>query len=102
MGVPNHRGPVGPRPKPLLTPRQLEMGPLVAREGLSNRAIAERLGISPATVRAAVSEMYRRVGVSSRLSFFVWWNERFPVGLAETDGCTRSFAAGSVARGVFE
>lgn len=48
-----------------LTERQVEVLALVA-EGLSNRAIAERLTISARTAEHHVQDMYARIGVSSR------------------------------------
>ncbi|MFN2219093.1 MAG: response regulator [Anaerolineae bacterium] len=48
-----------------LTERQAEVLALMA-EGLSNRAIAERLVLSPYTVRNHVSEILSRLGVTSR------------------------------------
>lgn len=48
-----------------LTERQVEVLALVA-EGLPNRAIAERLTISPRTAEHHVQDLYARIGVSSR------------------------------------
>ena len=50
---------------PLLTPRQLEVLELLAR-GLSNRALAERLGISAATVKTHVSAVIEALDVTNR------------------------------------
>jgi HD-GYP domain-containing protein (c-di-GMP phosphodiesterase class II) len=60
----------GERPRPLrrdtgLTERQIEVLRLVAR-GLSNRAIAETLVVSPRTAEHHVQDIYARIGVSSR------------------------------------
>ncbi len=49
----------------LLTPREVEVLRLVAR-GMSNREIAQTLGISEGTVRAHVSHILNKLGVSSR------------------------------------
>jgi len=48
-----------------LTPREREVLELVA-EGMSNRAIAERLAISEHTVKFHVNTIYRKLGVSTR------------------------------------
>jgi putative nucleotidyltransferase with HDIG domain len=60
----------GERPPPLrrdtgLTERQIEVLRLVAK-GLSNRAIAEALVVSPRTAEHHVQDIYARIGVSSR------------------------------------
>jgi len=48
-----------------LTPRQVDVLRLVA-DGLSNKEIGERLGISPRTAEHHVQDIYTRLGVSSR------------------------------------
>jgi DNA-binding NarL/FixJ family response regulator len=48
-----------------LTDRQQELARLVA-QGLTNREIAHRLGISVFTVRHHVSNIMRKLGVRSR------------------------------------
>ncbi|MEZ5077443.1 MAG: AAA family ATPase [Solirubrobacterales bacterium] len=48
-----------------LTERQAEVTRLIAR-GLSNREIAERLRVSPSTVKRHLENVYRRTGVNSR------------------------------------
>jgi DNA-binding CsgD family transcriptional regulator len=55
-----------PAPAPL-TPRELEVLQL-AGEGLSGPDIAERLVLSPATVKTHFSNMYAKLGVSGRVS----------------------------------
>ena len=50
------------RPRERLTPREIEVLTLVA-EGLSNRGIAERLGISPRTVEAHRRVITQKLGV---------------------------------------
>jgi DNA-binding CsgD family transcriptional regulator len=50
---------------PLLTSRQLEILQLAA-EGLAGRSIAERLGVSGATVKTHFEHIYERLGVSDR------------------------------------
>jgi DNA-binding NarL/FixJ family response regulator len=49
----------------MLTPREWEVGELL-REGLSTAEIAERLGVSPVTVRRHVSMLLRKLEVESR------------------------------------
>ena len=48
-----------------LTPREREIAALIAR-GLSNRAIADELVISQATVARHVANMLTKLGFSSR------------------------------------
>ncbi len=48
-----------------LTSRELEIVQLIA-EGLSNRAIAEQLVLTPGTIKWYVSEIFSKLGVSSR------------------------------------
>jgi DNA-binding CsgD family transcriptional regulator len=48
-----------------LTERQAEVAVLLV-DGLTNERIAERLGISPGTVRAHLDAIFRRLNVSSR------------------------------------
>jgi len=50
---------------PELTPREREILELIA-QGLTNQAIADRLVISPKTVRNQVSEIYSKLQVASR------------------------------------
>ncbi|RJL32441.1 LuxR C-terminal-related transcriptional regulator [Bailinhaonella thermotolerans] len=67
-------------PESTLTPRELELVALVAR-GLSNRAIADELVISPATAARHVANILAKLGFSSRTQVAAWAVER---GLAET------------------
>lgn len=48
-----------------LTDRQLELVALLAR-GMSNKEIARTLGISPATVKVHLKDIYKRMDVSNR------------------------------------
>ncbi|WP_376099879.1 LuxR C-terminal-related transcriptional regulator [Roseomonas sp. CCTCC AB2023176] len=50
---------------PALSPRQREVQSLLAR-GLSNREIAERLGITPGTAKLHVSAVLKRLGAANR------------------------------------
>jgi len=52
-------------PAPLMTPRELEI--LIAiGEGLSNKAIARKLGISPHTVKFHLESLFRKLGATNR------------------------------------
>lgn len=62
--VPGSAG-AGSAPRPALTPRQAEVAGLVA-DGLSNRAISERLGLSPRTVEKHVGDIMMRWDLSRR------------------------------------
>jgi len=55
---------------PDLTPREQEVLALIAK-GLTNNAIANRLGLSPKTIRNQVSEVYGKLGVSDRAEAIV-------------------------------
>lgn len=50
-----------------LTRREIDVLQLLA-EGLSNKAIAERLFMSPRTVQAHLRNVYRKFGVCNRTS----------------------------------
>jgi DNA-binding NarL/FixJ family response regulator len=50
----------------VLTPRQREILALVAR-GLSSPDIAAQLGISPGTVKAHLTAIYRTIGARNRV-----------------------------------
>lgn len=49
----------------MLTPRELEVVKLVAA-GLTNRDIANRLGLSARTIDAHLRSIYGKIGVTSR------------------------------------
>lgn len=55
-----------------LTARQLEVAALVA-EGLTNRQIAERLGIEERSAEGHVERIRQRLGFSSRTQIAAWW-----------------------------
>ena len=52
-------------PRPLLTPREVEILALVG-QGLSNKAIARRLGISAHTVKYHMESVFAKLAVNSR------------------------------------
>jgi DNA-binding CsgD family transcriptional regulator len=60
-----------PKTRDVLTPREYEVLALL-REGLSNRQIAERLGISLAGAKFHVSEIIGKLGVASREEAAGW------------------------------
>lgn len=55
----------------LLTAREQEIAALLTR-GLSNRAIAAELVISPATVARHIANIMEKLGYSSRAQIAVW------------------------------
>ena len=58
-------GPLVEEVWPVLTPREIEV--LAAlRDGLSNKAAARRLGISPHTVKFHVEALFKKLGAASR------------------------------------
>jgi pimeloyl-ACP methyl ester carboxylesterase/DNA-binding CsgD family transcriptional regulator len=66
-------------PTSLLTTRQLEVAALVA-EGLTNRQIAERLGIQERSAEGHLERIRQRLGVSSRAQIAAWWARAGPHG----------------------
>ena len=72
-----------------LTARQLEVLRLVAH-GLSNREIARRLGVSPRTVDRHVSDVYERIGVSSRAAAAMFTIEHGLAGPVRASGSSES------------
>jgi pimeloyl-ACP methyl ester carboxylesterase/DNA-binding CsgD family transcriptional regulator len=55
-----------------LTARQLQVAALVA-EGLTNRQIADRLGIQERSAEGHLERIRQRLGVSSRAQVAAWW-----------------------------
>jgi DNA-binding NarL/FixJ family response regulator len=58
-----------------LTPREEEVLDLVG-EGLPNKQIARRLGISEKTVKTHLTSVFQRIGVLSRTEAAIWWRDR--------------------------
>jgi DNA-binding CsgD family transcriptional regulator len=58
-------GPLLDEPGPLLTPREIEVLSAFT-DGLSNKAAARRLGISPHTVKFHSESLFRKLGVGCR------------------------------------
>jgi DNA-binding NarL/FixJ family response regulator len=54
-----------------LTPREAEVLALL-RQGLANKQIARSLGISQATVKAHLTSVFQRIGVTDRVQAAVW------------------------------
>lgn len=69
----------GGAPGDLLSDREREVLALVA-DGLANKVIAQRLGISEKTVKAHLTSVFRQIGVSDRTQAALW---------AERHGLTR-------------
>jgi DNA-binding NarL/FixJ family response regulator len=61
----------GPRVEETLTPREEEVLELVG-EGLANKQIARRLGISEKTVKAHLTRVYAALGVTDRTQAALW------------------------------
>ncbi|PIR00730.1 MAG: hypothetical protein COV66_04695 [Nitrospinae bacterium CG11_big_fil_rev_8_21_14_0_20_45_15] len=57
-----------------VTPRQMEVIH-EALKGLSEKDIAARLSISPTTVNTHLKNIYRKLGVNSRLQLFAKMND---------------------------
>jgi len=65
----------GQRPESQLSERELEVLRCVA-EGLPNKLIARRLGISEKTVKAHLTRVYQQIGVTDRTQAALWARER--------------------------
>ena len=66
---------IRPRSEANLTPREEEVLSLVG-EGLANKQIARRLGISEKTVKAHLTNVFQRIGVESRTEAALWAQQR--------------------------
>jgi DNA-binding NarL/FixJ family response regulator len=60
-----------------LTPRELEVLRLVST-GLANKQIARRMDISERTVKAHLTSVFQRIGVSDRVQAALWARENLP------------------------
>jgi len=60
-----------PRPGPALSDREREVLDLVG-EGLPNKSIARRLGITERTVKAHLTSIYQQLGVTDRTQAALW------------------------------
>jgi predicted ATPase/DNA-binding CsgD family transcriptional regulator/Tfp pilus assembly protein PilF len=88
---PGHAGNTAPAPQPAppssgadgpLTARELQIAGLIAR-GLSNRAIAGELVISPATVARHLANIFTKLGFTSRAQVAAWDAQRGPGNAGE-------------------
>jgi DNA-binding CsgD family transcriptional regulator len=70
----NHRSEGSIDQAPSLSPREREVAGLIA-EGLSNRAIADRLGLSERTIEAHVEHILGKLGFRSRARVAAWVTE---------------------------
>jgi DNA-binding NarL/FixJ family response regulator len=71
-----------------MTAREREVLQLLST-GLANKAIAARLGISQATVKAHLTRIFRHIGAADRTQAALWAREHLPQdgpGGAATDG----------------
>jgi DNA-binding NarL/FixJ family response regulator len=64
-------------PRVQLTPREVEVLGLV-RDGLANKQIARRLGISERTVKAHLTSAFARIGVADRTQAALWVERHLP------------------------
>jgi DNA-binding NarL/FixJ family response regulator len=62
---------------PDLTDREREVLTLV-RDGLANKQIARRLGIAERTVKAHLTSIFQRLGVTDRTQAAVWASTHLP------------------------
>jgi len=68
---------VSSRPEDAMSPRELEVLRLVA-QGLANKQIGRRLGISERTVKAHLGRVFRQLGVADRTSAALWAHDHLP------------------------
>ena len=61
----------GGRPEDLISAREVEVLQLVT-QGLANKQIGRRLGISERTVKAHLGRIFRQIGVADRTSAALW------------------------------
>ena len=66
-----------PRRRPTLSEREKQVLRLAA-DGLANKQIARRLGISESTVKVHIGNMFRHIGVRDRTSAALWARENLP------------------------
>ena len=65
------------RSDPQLTTREQDVARLVA-SGLSNKAIAHRLGLQEGTVKVHLHNIYQKLGISSRVELILMTT---PIGI---------------------
>lgn len=54
-----------------LSPQEVEVGIYLAGWGMNNAEISERMNITPATVKFHVTNLFKKMGSSTRLRFVV-------------------------------
>ena len=59
-------------PHPLLTPREQQVAASTA-EGLSDKQIAERLGIAVNTVKQIAKHIHQKLKLENRVQVALWW-----------------------------
>jgi DNA-binding NarL/FixJ family response regulator len=67
-------------PAASLSGRELEVLRLAA-DGLANKQIARRLGISESTVKVHLGNVFKRIGVADRTSAAIWARDNLPTEL---------------------
>ncbi|MDE9365829.1 LuxR C-terminal-related transcriptional regulator [Luteipulveratus sp. YIM 133132] len=83
-----------PRPMHIdLTTREIEIAALIARDGLSNNALARRLHISEKTVKTHVGNILRKLGVTQR-SAIAWTLPPEVLEATEDPGVSRRIGPG--------
>jgi DNA-binding NarL/FixJ family response regulator len=65
------------RPEDAMSPREVEVLRLVA-QGLANKQVGRRLGISERTVKAHLGRVFRVLGVADRTSAALWARDHLP------------------------
>jgi DNA-binding NarL/FixJ family response regulator len=66
-------------PEEVLSEREQEVL-LLAAQGLANKQIGRRLGISESTVKVHLGNIYRRIGVTDRTSAALWARDHLGAG----------------------
>lgn len=74
-----------------LTSREQEILRLIVA-GLSNQAIAERLFISPNTVKTHISNIYKKIEAVNRVQAILWAHESLPMATSQVDPGAATFS----------
>ena len=75
----SQRGTTEPAPTDQLTGREREVL-LLVRDGLPNKTIARRLGITERTVKAHLTHVFERLGVTDRTQAAIWAERNLGTG----------------------
>lgn len=67
------------RPEQELTPREVDVLRLVA-QGLANKQVGRRLGITERTVKTHLTRVMQRIGVTDRVQAALWARDHLPPG----------------------